>query len=650
MEAQTHEIDSIRKLMIEQDDLDKKLELLYEFTKAFQYNDLDSTLFYAERLYNKSKTLKNEYYQVKALNLKHIYFIENSENDSAKFYLRKAYSIVRGLKNDKESAMILGNFGRYYYSTEVFDSAKYYYSKALELNRKIGDTEGLGLNNYMLGLVADNSGSPTVAIKYFLEAKENFVEINNQFLIANTNNLIGVSFLQLEDYKEAENYFLNALKEFDKLNTPVYKANILNNLGRLYGERDNNHSKSIEFYRTAFNIYVENDVDRGACEAAYNIGSRFRNLANTDSCRFYLTKSLNIAEKIDYQRQISRINGEFSEYYIDLNNLEEARVHNKKCLDIALEKEYQVIQHEALTRQSTIESLSGNYRLALQYLNDGVNLAEEIYNQDILETTKKLETKYQVTQKENENLQLKQKNQQQELRTLRANRRNNLLGLGLGATALLGGVAFVSYRNSDKQKKRIENLQRELHHRLKNNLSLVDAFLDTSEKAIEDEKTIRVMHELKNRIGSIARVHELLVKSDDITKVNLEEYVNQLGTDIMQTFPNNNIQLFVNVPKTLSLDSTKSFPVGMIINEFITNSMKYAFPDKHGYVRVDINEQNKVFDMKLSDDGVGMNTNIQMKQSDSFGLRIMHLLTEQLKGKLDLQAESGTTLQIKFPA
>ena len=123
-----------------------------------------------------------------------------------------------------------------------------------------------------------------------------------------------------------------------------------------------------------------------------------------------------------------------------------------------------------------------------------------------------------------------------------------------------------------------------------------------------------------------------------------------MADNVANSFNNDNVEVIQDIDNTLKLYADKSFPVGLIINEFITNSFKYAFgKDVKGKINIKMQEAKNTFSLILSDNGKGLPENFNIEQSETFGMRIMKLLTEQLKGTFQLESTNGVKINIQFP-
>ncbi len=217
------------------------------------------------------------------------------------------------------------------------------------------------------------------------------------------------------------------------------------------------------------------------------------------------------------------------------------------------------------------------------------------------------------------------------------------------AFLLIIALIYYFFKKIKRQKIRIESLQKELHHRVKNNLSIIDAFIEVTKEEFEDDKFTNKLTELQNRIDSINEVHQQLYLKEDVTNLNLKKYINTLSNNVSSSFSNHTITINSSLNDDIKVKTDQSFNIGLIINEFLTNSFKYAFDDNKGVVQIEFKEGTNDYHLKLSDNGKGLPENFDINETDSFGLRIIQLLSKQLNGNFELKNNNGVILNITFP-
>ena len=200
-------------------------------------------------------------------------------------------------------------------------------------------------------------------------------------------------------------------------------------------------------------------------------------------------------------------------------------------------------------------------------------------------------------------------------------------------------------------------LLREVHHRVKNNLQVMIALIKMRVGLTGDADTRQFLKELEEQARTMSLVYEQLYQSDNLAQVNMGTYLQHLTSNLLDGYGiripmgrHSGVQ--VNLDAHLSLDVAHAMPCGLIINELLTNSLKYAFPPGYGgnpSIDISIRQEGDICHLVISDNGIGMPHDYDWNSSKSMGIRLVHLwATHQLGGTLDVSTESGTTFAISF--
>ena len=196
-----------------------------------------------------------------------------------------------------------------------------------------------------------------------------------------------------------------------------------------------------------------------------------------------------------------------------------------------------------------------------------------------------------------------------------------------------------------------EVLLKEIHHRVKNNLQVISSLLKLQSRYIQDDRVIEMLKESQNRVRSMALVHEQLYQSKDLSDIDFAEYIQNLSHNLFQAYQIHaeGIKLETNIaPCSLNIDT--AVPCGLIINELVTNSLKYAFGEIQGKIKIDfILDNNRVCVLTVSDSGIGFPQDLDYRNARTLGLRLVWSLVKQIRGKIELLETIGTTFQIIFP-
>ena len=195
-----------------------------------------------------------------------------------------------------------------------------------------------------------------------------------------------------------------------------------------------------------------------------------------------------------------------------------------------------------------------------------------------------------------------------------------------------------------------EVLLAEVHHRVKNNLAIISGMLNLSRNLGKETNVDAVLQECSNRVISMAMVHEKLYKSGDLSRISFHEYVDDLVKDIHRTLVvKKNIQLRTRLDE-IFLDIDRAIPVGLIVNEVITNSIKHAFTEgEEGIIEVDVRRSNNSVYLMVRDNGKGMPAEQNQEENESLGMMLIESLTQQIDGTYEFANNDGVSFVLRFP-
>jgi PAS domain S-box-containing protein len=225
-----------------------------------------------------------------------------------------------------------------------------------------------------------------------------------------------------------------------------------------------------------------------------------------------------------------------------------------------------------------------------------------------------------------------------------------------------GGIEEVSYISLDITDKYLAEEQiksslkekdillKEVHHRVKNNLQVISSILNLQSTYVKDDKTLYILRECQNRIKSMAFIHEALYQNKNFSEIPFNDYLIMLVKNLFQTYnvDNTNIKLNFDIDEVfLNLDT--SIPCGLIVNELVSNSFKYAFPgQKQGFIFISLKKQKNDVSLIIKDNGIGLSNEIDFRNTESLGLQLVVTLVEQIGGNIRLDNTNGTKFEITF--
>ncbi|MFY9309566.1 MAG: histidine kinase dimerization/phosphoacceptor domain -containing protein [Bacteroidia bacterium] len=234
------------------------------------------------------------------------------------------------------------------------------------------------------------------------------------------------------------------------------------------------------------------------------------------------------------------------------------------------------------------------------------------------------------------------------------NERNDLDALAVGINML--GEELQASTVSLHEK---ETLLKEIHHRVKNNLQVISSLLSLQSEKITHPGLLKIFMESQNRIRAMALVHEKLYESSDLSRIDFTKYMHSFLVHMNNSYnlKPKHVQLhmdFKEKPHYFKIDT--AIACGLILNELISNSCKYAFPeDRKGNIYLDFklerqNASGTNYLLQVADDGIGIPETIDIENTDSLGLQLITMLTRQIQGSLDLDRSAGTKFTIRFSA
>jgi two-component sensor histidine kinase len=209
-------------------------------------------------------------------------------------------------------------------------------------------------------------------------------------------------------------------------------------------------------------------------------------------------------------------------------------------------------------------------------------------------------------------------------------------------------LAETKLRNSLNEK---EVLLKEIHHRVKNNLQIVSSILNLQMDQIEDPAALELFQESQSRVRSIALFHEKLYQSEDLARVDIAEYLKGLTSGLFATYgiDPDVLQLSLKVDD-IPMGVDAAITSGLIVNELLSNSLKHAFPDgRRGKVRVELRADPAGAVLEVMDDGIGVPDHLDFRNPATLGLKLVSILTDQLRGTIELDRSHGTRFVVRFP-
>lgn len=219
-------------------------------------------------------------------------------------------------------------------------------------------------------------------------------------------------------------------------------------------------------------------------------------------------------------------------------------------------------------------------------------------------------------------------------------------------------ISIVAHDISEKKKssdeiveslKEKEVMLKEIHHRVKNNLQIISSILNLQSSFVSDENTLEILQESRNRIRSMAIIHENLYRTEDFSSINFADYLYNLVTNLIASYRIHGMVHLESEVEEIDIILDQAIPCGLLVNELITNSLKYAWGnDEEGTITVKLNQTESKVTLLIADNGIGLPNSFKDMSSDTLGLQLVETLVEQLDGELIVNVDNGTEYLIIF--
>ncbi|WP_372937864.1 tetratricopeptide repeat protein, partial [Seonamhaeicola sp.] len=522
-----------------------------------------------------------------------------------------------------------------------------FFHKALKGYEDINNQKGKATTLFKLSWVDKKHGNLDAALQKDLSALKIMESLDDKQGICSGLTRVSEDLTYQNRLNEALEYAQKAIKiaEDNQLTSEKFYVNF--NAGNVAMAK-NNYTQSLNYYKKSLTIAQEQNLGLPTESDVTNaIGNAYKRLGKYEEAIKSYKMCLALAKKANYPNATNTVIANLGEVNMLLGNYKTALNYQLETVNLQ-EKNNDVSNLiENYNHVSTIYNKLGNYKEALNFKQKAYTLRDSIASIESDAKMSELLTQYETNKKEETIVIQQTKISQQRL----------IQTLSFGLVALLLGLlifGFISYRNRSKTNKllaeknaKIELLLKEVHHRVKNNLEVVSSLLSLQSAQIDDLNTKETMLENQNRVNSIGIVHQKLYQGEKLGAIEMKDYVLNLSENILDSLnAEKKINLILAMNK-LDLDIDTAIPLGLIINELLTNTVKYAFPDnKNGTITIKMEKQtNDVLHLEVTDNGIGK-TNVT--QGTGFGSQLISLLTLQLNGSMTEKNKNGTSFIFKF--
>ena len=478
----------------------------------------------------------------------------------------------------------------------------------------MGDKAVIGNAAYLLASNYQTLGNNAEALKYFKQSLQLAIERGDKIDQIDARRAIGKIYLSINNFAEAESYYSPALILAKEIGDVQILANMYVCMGH-YNRAIGNYSEALKNYFSS--------------ESAYQ----------------------SISHKLD----LARLYSDIGSVYTSLQNYNAAKKYFNEAKGLYVGLDSKLSMGEYYSGKEKLDSATGNWQSAYQHYKDYITIRDSSFNK---ETLQKLVGSQMLFENEKKEAILKAEQEKKDLVVQEEiKRQRNFRNSALAVLVFMLFFSLVVYRQRNKlarEKKKSDQLLldkelllREIHHRVKNNLEVVSSLLALQSAQIDDAQTKDAMQESQNRVQSIGIVHQKLYQGTNLGGIEMKDYFINLSESILDSFGAEKRVTIECAMEQLDVDIDTAVPLGLIVNELLTNTLKYAFPEgQAGKVQIKLHKQKDgMLQLEVSDNGVGKSGIIH---GTGFGGQLVALLTQQLGGTMREEIANGTKIYFEF--
>ncbi len=572
--------------------------------------------------------------------------------DSGYYYAKQVLDGALALNNPAYLGDAYNTYGNYFFMKTIIDSANFYFEKAKTHFEEQGDMRGVFDVINGIGTMLFNSGDYQGATTYLLDGLQRLQSEHPELDTREAALLInlGQVYQNLKDYERSNLYNGQALELLTALDNKQGIASAQANLAWNQVELGKLDS-AMMMAESARAIFLEEDIAFGTAAMDYLLGKIYRILGNYTVAEDYLIKAKEVHLDFGDPLFITVDDIEIGKLYIEIGAYAKAKTYLQSAL------EYSILYNYKPERQDTYEQLAiyyeavGDFPQALEYEKLRKQLSDSLFNDRISAQLAEMETKYQAERRQQ---QLDLQNEQlarQEAEISQQSVFRNALIAGLVLLLIIGALVYRNERAKTKSLREKEALLKEIHHRVKNNLQVISSLLNMQSRGTDNEEMQEVIKEGQSRVKAMSLIHQKLYQTDDLSEIDFQDYIQQLIAQLETLYKAESVEIQNTVNANgLRLDIDTAIPLGLILNELVSNAYKYAFEGmEEGTINVDLMRiDNERLQLEVTDNGKGLPGDFNFDTAKSLGLKLVNILTKQLQGTLDYNTADGTSFSITF--
>jgi len=624
VQGQSYSLDELRNTLAQKQTGKLTFEELIEVQQKYANDDKKLTQTYGKILLARKDFMAVDSLKARAYFELGYNYRNWGDNENTKFYLTNSLSIYKKIKDIPHQAEATNLLAVYYANIDADSTAMELYTETIRLARSIQDT---------LRWISPYKGLSSLFAK------------------------MGLNDKCIEFCKEG----LALAKAY---NDPRSVAALSNNMATGYYQQ-REFDDCIVLLKDALAVNKKAGLIEATIRNLSNIGDVYKELENIDSSAFYMGQAVNLLPSIQVPRTSIYTLISLADLRILQKNYPAAIKYAKEAITLGKASDLESISAGAYKNLYDAYKTLNQEKAALNAFENYWRIQEKFLETDRNRAISSVEQEFQTYKKDTE-IEILKKDQ-----TLSTTQRNS----AIGAAALLGLLSLLYFNRFRLKKKSEQELQikneeiaeqskviqtslteketllREIHHRVKNNLQIISSLLNIQSENIEDPNVLSSIKEGQSRVQAMSLIHSNLYQSEHINNVNIETYLKELVAYLSEMFAgqSKNIEIEVDAHE-IEFDIDTAIPLGLIVNELVSNAYKYAFDNQQqGKVQIKVKALNKTdYELNVKDNGKGLPDNFDPAKSKSLGLKLVKNLSKQLRGKFKSSSSNGAIFVVTF--
>ena len=634
-------IDSLKAIIPQQSDT-LLLASIMELDAYLATRDSRTNLDFLEQGLATARELGHLYYESEMLNLMGTSHYYLGDYDRAVELYHDGLEVLSLMDEEQYSSEVripllhstlLMNIGVMLKIRGVYQEALEYYQQSLNIRQRLGNKSGLAIAYVNIGNLHVSAKSDNRALEYFKKAEELYRELEEVYGQAAALNNMALIYRRRKELTTALGFFERALDKYKSIEHSMNISRCYTNIGLIYHD--------FEDYDRALDYFALSQVIKNELEDRSGIAANFLYMADT---------------------------------YTVLGQLERAVSYYNKAIEIY--DDLKSVRHQLMGYQGLADVYAelGDYANAYLYKDMYVELNATLQTEEIAKQLAAQEARYASSEREKE---LAIKDLELATKSSLIRQRQVQLWILVAGFLLMVAIAIIfiqRFRIESRFHKQLEEqneelrrtyddlkatvvskeekeaMVKEIHHRVKNNLQIISSLINLQANVVDDLQAERMLREVQSRVLSMAMLHEQLYKAPDVAGVSIENYLRTILDNLLLIFTEKALVRYEIRVEVSYFSVDTLIPLGLLVNEVVTNSLKYAFKGKDsGLITIALEPvTDKLCKLVISDDGVGFDQNSRRVKRGSIGMELIETFVSQMDGEMKFTSENGTRLEVEF--